>query len=136
MSEQIIKTPSPVMGSYDGPLWESINKQELSLQQCTDCKAFRYPPGPMCSECLSEDSQWTPVSGKGEILSWVVFHRTYLPAYPAPYNVIAVRLEEGPIFISNLDGEVPEGSWVDKEVKLRYRTMGDGVILPRFELAS
>lgn len=124
------------MGLYDGPFWRSVSERRLSLQCCRGCGAFRYPPGPICPECLSEDSDWQPVSGKGEILSWVVFHRHYLPAYKPPYNVIAVRLDEGPLFMSNLEGVAPEGDWIGRRVELVYATMPDGFVLPRFVLAN
>jgi uncharacterized OB-fold protein len=108
----------------------------MKLQRCKACGAFRYPPGPVCPECLAEELEWTALSGQGTIASWAIFHRTYLPAYPAPYNVIAVRLAEGPIMISNLDGPVPHGSWIGAAVQLTYATMKDGFVLPRFLLSD
>ena len=127
-------TPRPVPLVHDIPFWESVEQKDLKLQRCADCGQFRYPAGPICAQCNSEQVTWERVSGKGTILSWVVFHKTYLPAYPAPHTVIAVRLDEGPILISNLEGPEPEGSWIDERVSLRYATMPDGVVLPRFEL--
>jgi len=130
-------TPTRVMGLYDAPLWNSLKEDHLlRLQRCSHCGAFRYPPGPTCHACLSVDCEWTPVSGGGEIVSWVIFHKQYLPAYPAPYNVIAVRLDEGPVLISNLEGVVPEGSWIGRRVRLMPVDMADGVVLPRFVLAE
>src|SRR5690554_330433 len=107
-----ITTPQPIMLMDDEEFWQSINDKNMRLQRCADCHAWRYPSAPLCATCLSDQSSWEPVSGKAEIMSWAVFHRTYLPAYPAPHTVIAVRLEEGPIFISNLEGPEPEGSWI------------------------
>jgi len=130
----IAPTPAPVPLVHDIPFWESVEQKDLKLQRCADCGQFRYPAGPICAQCNSEQVTWERVSGKGTILSWVVFHKTYLPAYPAPHTVIAVRLDEGPILISNLEGPEPEGSWIDERVSLRYATMPDGVVLPRFEL--
>ena len=89
----------------------------------------------MCHECLSPNFTWQPVSGAGTILSWVIFHRQYLDAYPAPYNVIALRLDEGPTFISNLEGAEPEGSWIDRRVQMVPVTFVSGEVLPRFTLA-
>ena len=66
-------------------------------------------------------------------MSWIVFHRRYLALSP-PYNVIAVRLEEGPLMISNLEGVSPSGSWIGSKVSLTYTTMPDGAVLPRFAL--
>jgi len=68
----------------------------------------------------------------------VVFHKSYLGAYPAPYNVIAVRLAEGPVMISNLEPPLPDGdlggSWIGKSVRLTYSTMPDELVLPRFTI--
>lgn len=129
-------TPRAVMGLYDAPMWESVRAQRFSLQCCRACNAFRYPPAPVCPECLSAEAHWVPVQGSGEILSWVIFHRGYLPAYPPPYNVITVRLDEGPVMVSNLEGPTPEGSWIGRRVTLQYATMPDGVVLPRFRLEA
>lgn len=106
---------------YDLPMWRSVDERRLALQKCDDCGAFRYPPGPACPDCLSLQSTWTPVSGKGEILSWVVFHRKYFDDHPPPYNAVAVKLEEGPIVVSRLVGEEPKGDWIGRAVQLDYQ---------------
>ena len=134
---QTTATPARVLGLYDLPFWKYLNEDgEFRLQCCRECGAFRYPPGPVCHECLSPDHEWKQVSGKGEILSLIVFHKQYLPEYPAPYNVIAVRLEEGPILISNLAEDVPQQSPIGRSVRLSLARMDDGVTLPRFVLAD
>lgn len=130
----IAKTPAPVMSMFDAPMWESIRAGGMKLQCCRQCQTFQYPPAPVCHACLADELDWTPVSGEGEILSWVIYHRQYLPAYPAPYNVIAVRLKEGPVVVSNLEGDPPSGAWIGHKVRLRYANMPDGFVLPRFAL--
>lgn len=129
-------TPSPVMGLYDRPMWDSIRARRMCLQRCRPCGSWQYPPGPGCIACGSEDQEWTPLSGDATILSWEIFHRQYLPAYSAPYNVIAVRLAEGPAMISNLEGPQPEASWIGRAVRLVYVDMPDGMVLPRFSLTD
>jgi uncharacterized protein len=129
-----IATPAPVMGPYDAPMWASIRARCMRLQRCRRCGAWQYLPGPGCPSCLATDLEWHEVSGGARIVSWVVFHRRYLPAYPAPYNVIAVRLDEGPMMVSNLEGPTPEGSWIGRRVRLCYATMPDSAVLPRFVL--
>jgi uncharacterized OB-fold protein len=136
MATGIVATPPAVRGLYDGPMWDSIARRRMALQCCEACGAWQYPPGPGCTVCGSEALAWNPVSGRATILSWVVFHRQYLPAYPAPYNAIAVRLAEGPVMISNLDGAKPAGSWIGQAVGLIYVDMPDGAVLPRFVLSA
>ncbi len=126
------RTPSPVMGMYDVPMWHSIRDGAMQLQHCAPCGATLYPPAPVCPHCLSGRLEWKRVSGGATVLSWAVFHKTYLDAYPAPYNVIAVRLDEGPVMVSNLEPPLPQEGWIGKRVKLVYATMPDGFVLPRF----
>jgi uncharacterized OB-fold protein len=109
-----------VMGVDDIPMWASIDRHRLELQVCDDCGAIRYPPAPVCPKCLSEKATWTAVSGEGTIISWVVFHRKYFDDHPPPYNSTAVELDEGPIIVTQLQGEEPEGSWIGKRVRLDY----------------
>ncbi len=129
-----ITIPEPVLGHYDRQLCASITARAMTLQRCTTCNQMRYPPGPSCPICLSADYDWAPLDGGATILSWVVFHRGYLAAYPPPYNCLAVRLDEGPVMISNLEGPAPEGSWIGQRVRLCYAKEAGGRILPRFRL--
>lgn len=121
-------------GLHETPMWEGFAKHQLLLQRCRSCSEHRFPPGAACPACLSPDYDWIPASGEAEIISWAIFHRQYLPSYPVPYNVIAVRLAEGPLTISNLVGSEPTGSWIGQKVELVWRdTEGEGA-LPRFQL--
>jgi uncharacterized protein len=135
MSETIFeppRTPQPVLGLYDRPMWESVREGAMKLQCCNECAQFQYPPAAVCVNCLSSQLEWRTLSGRGRIVSWVVFRKSYFDAYPAPYNVIAVRLGEGPVMISNLEPPLPEGDWIGKGVRMMFVTMPDGFVLPRF----
>lgn len=136
MATETVPVPAPVMGLYDRPMWDSIATRRMALQKCSHCGMVRYPPGPVCPRCISDDAEWTPLSGRGTILSWVVFHKHYLPAYPPPYNVVAVTLDEGPVMMSNLVGLPPAESWRGKRVAMQYEETGGGLILPRFALTQ
>jgi hypothetical protein len=119
---------------YDAPMWDSIAQEEMRLQRCPGSGVFRYPPGPVCPESLSTEAEWVPISGRATILSWTVFHKQYLAAYPAPTLVVAVQLEEGPMMVSNMDaGELP-GVRLDAPVRLVYADHPDGYTIPRFTL--
>lgn len=94
--------PKPHRGVFDAPYWEYAQARELRLQRCSRCARFRYPPGPVCPQCLSDACEWTALSGRGRVLAWTVFHRPYFPELPVPYTVVSVASEEGPILIGNL----------------------------------
>lgn len=94
--------PLPTKGPYDVPYWRHVAEGELRLQRCSSCDQFRYPPGPVCPECLAPEYTWEPLSGSGSLLAWTVFHREYFPGLPVPYIVAAVRTPEGPILVGNL----------------------------------
>jgi uncharacterized protein len=126
--------PRAVLGHYDRPMWTSIVNRAMELQCCTDCGRFHYPPGPSCPHCLSTSLVWKRLSGKGEIISWVRFERTYLDQYPAPYKVIAVRLAEGPVMISNPEPLDEAACAIGAKVSLVYAELDDHTVLPRFRL--
>jgi uncharacterized OB-fold protein len=125
-----------VMSIYDRPMWESIRARSWSLQKCDDCSKFRYPPAPNCPHCLCLGSQWVPLAGAGEILSWVVFHREYLPEFKPPYNVVTVQLQEGPIVVSNLVGPEPQGNWIGRQVTICYEDDAAGNLMPKMQLVQ
>ena len=107
----------PIRGFYDTPMWDGFIEGDFKVQTCSRCQTSRYPPGPACPDCLSMEYDWRAVAGGGEILSWVIFHRPYFDDHPAPYNAVAVRLDEGPIVITNLVGAEPEGDWIGQRVR-------------------
>jgi hypothetical protein len=78
------------MDPYAQQFWNYTQKKEFRLQQCSDCKKFRFPPGPTCDACLSDNFEWALMGGRGKVLSWTTFRRAYFPEYPA-----AVRLVPG-----------------------------------------
>ena len=95
-------TPRPIrsMDPYAEQFWTFTQEKELRLQRCSECAKFRWPPGPTCDRCLSDAFEWAPVTGRGKVLSWTTFHRSYFPEYPAPHTSIVLELDEGPLFVS------------------------------------
>lgn len=76
---------------------------QLVLPHCTNCGWVEPPGADVCSNCLSEDLQWRRASGLGRVYSYVVFQRTFHPAFQAPYAVCVVELEEGPRLVGGVD---------------------------------
>lgn len=131
--------PSPVMSPDDEAFWAYTARRELRLQRCAPCGRFRYPPAPCCPRCLSGAAEWTAVSGRGRLLTWARFHRSYFPGLPAPYVVAVLELDEGPLMTGNVeDGVLPQRAGAPMKVVFQEcPTDGGGTItLPQWEPCS
>lgn len=94
--------PYPQPDRDTASFWEAQNRHELKFQRCTSCSAVRYLVGPLCPQCHSFEHEWIASSGRGTIHSYtVVRHQTH-PAFPVPYTVLLVEMEEGPRVIAQL----------------------------------
>ncbi len=102
------RRPAPRPDPLEAEYWARVAQGQLCLQSCDGCGAFRYPPAPVCPHCAETAATWTPLSGRGEIVAWTIFHRSYFPGLPAPYTVVSVATDEGPLLVGNLrDAEGP-----------------------------
>ena len=130
--------PLPRITPDNRPFWDAARRHQLVLQRCADCQRFRYPPAPVCAACLSDRAEWTAVSGRGTVSTFVVFHQRYFPSFAddIPYNVVQVQLDEGPRLTANLV-DVPNA---DIEIGMRVEVVFDDVTpdvsLPRFRRAT
>jgi uncharacterized OB-fold protein len=98
------RKPLPRLDDGNRPFWEGARRGELCVQRCVDCGTLRFPAARHCARCLGDRSDWTRLSGRGTVESFCVFHQPYVAGFEAelPYNVVLVRLDEGPMLFSNL----------------------------------
>jgi uncharacterized OB-fold protein len=64
------------------------------FQRCTRCRAWRFPPRPLCNRCGSFDFEWEAASGDGTVAAWVVNHHAFSDDFTTPYVVVTVRIAE------------------------------------------
>jgi uncharacterized protein len=138
MSTTIPAKPRPRIDTVSKGFWDATRTGTLTVQRCDDCGDGHYPGSPVCPNCLSSRQSWAPVSGRGELLSWVRFHRAYWDSFrdELPYNVILVGLEEGPMMISNLVGAEPEDLKVGDKLEVVFEKVDDSLTLPKFRPAA
>ncbi len=119
----------PEITDANRPYWEGLEAGELRLQRCVKCGTFRFPDSPVCPSCLSDESRWEVVSGRGRIWSWITMHQRYFAAFEdeLPYTVIFVELEEGPRMMSALAGGSPDPSKlrIDTPVAVEFEPRGE-----------
>jgi len=91
-----LPTPVPENDGLDKPYWEGTRRGVLMVQRCKACGTFRWGPEWMCHKCLSFETDWHEVSGRGRIYSW---ERPWHPVHPAlkdqgPYIAVLVELPD------------------------------------------
>ena len=93
------------------PYWAAAREGRLELQRCAECDTWRFPARAICNRCHSFDSSWQPVSGRGRIVSWIVTHQPFSPAFAdrTPYVLASVALDEQEdlVLLGNLVAGVP-----------------------------
>ena len=85
---------------------------EFRLPRCRDCNTVQYPVRDICSNCLSDRIEWTAVSNQGVLLSQTRIHHSVEPFHQrsAPVRMGSVKLDEGPVLIAFVAGDVQPGA--------------------------
>lgn len=128
--------PLPKSDPVTAPFWDSVNRRQLEIQRCEDCRSFVFYPRALCPSCGSRELTWTPVSGRGRIYSLTVVYRPTNSAFKAesPYVVALVELEEGCRMMSNIIEVEPDPAHVKigMPVEIVYDRVSETVTLPKF----
>lgn len=120
--------------------WDGIAAGELHAQRCTGCNRLRYPIVPVCPWCHGTKFDWKKLSGKGQVYSWVRYHRSYLPEFEdlMPYIVITAQLDEGVRMYGRLANTIArdETIAIGAPVEAVIERWPDGRCVPAFRLAG
>jgi uncharacterized OB-fold protein len=130
------KRPDRTLGPGHDEFWAFCASGELRLQVC-DNGHISWPVNPTCNTCGSTRLEWRAMSGRGTVVSWCEFNRDYYGgAFPLPWPVIIVALEEGVFFLSNPQGFAVGPETMGLPVKLAFSSCHDSAgeyRLPVFE---
>ena len=126
----------PELDELTQPFYAAIQRDELHIQRCGDCKTWVFYPNHWCTHCYSEQLTWTPCSGRGSVYSFSVVHYVPYPSYSdVPYVLATIELEEGPHLMTNLVNCAWESVAVGMEVQLTTESRAGGFKVPQFEPA-
>ena len=132
MADGITPTPTPETAPY----WAAATAERLSIQRCRACSRHYFYPRSFCPRCQSADVEWTDVSGRGRLISYVINYRPFpCTGNGAPQVIALVELEEGVRMLTNIvdsSGE-PEGLPLDAPVSVAFEPRGD-LKVPVFRL--
>ena len=137
----------PLLPPFDAdaaPFFEACRRGELRLPRCPATGRLLFPPRPISPYPPHPKPEWTTVSGRGHVWSFVVPHPPLLPWYAerAPYNVVLVALEEDPRV--RLAGNLVAGSGaaldsidpatirIGEPVRAIFETLAGDVVVPRW----
>ena len=123
--------PRPDLDS--APFWNGCEDGRFLVPRCASCGAMRWPPGPMCPECQSQETAWIAAAGRGTVYSWVVVTHPVADVLvdQVPYVVGLIELEEGVKVVGNVLGCAPAEVEAGLPVELFFERVGD-VNLPNF----
>ena len=71
-------------------------REELAICACAACGHVLHPPRPYCARCGGWDTVWQSVAGRGRLYSWTTVEHQVHRAFPVPYTIVLVELEDTP----------------------------------------
>jgi uncharacterized OB-fold protein len=131
---EAVPRPLPAVDDHDtGGFWEAARRGELVVRRCAGCGTVIHMPMAHCHACGSWEGRWEPVSGWARVHSWTVVDHQVHPAFPVPYTILLVDLEDHPgvRFVGYLPGaaDLTPG----EPVRVRFEELADGTVLPQWE---
>lgn len=129
--------PAPEVTELTRPYWDALAEGELRFQRCQRCSNAWLPPRDECPRCLEADWRFEASTGRGTLISWVVYHRAFNSYFTQrlPYHVAVVALDEGPRMITNLLVASDDKPGIDQPVELVIE-QESGWSLARFRLSA
>jgi uncharacterized OB-fold protein len=83
----------PAIDDTNRFFWTSGEDGRLRFLRCQSCGYYLHPPIPQCPACGGSDLQPEAVSGRGEVFSFTVNHRSW-DGHPDPYAIALVAFPE------------------------------------------
>ena len=105
------------------------------MRACANCGTVLHVPRAYCRACGSWDGEWRPAGTTGTLHSFTVADHQVHPAYPVPYTIVLVDLDDVPgvRLLGHLDGN-PDLA-IGMPMRVRFDELADGVVLPNWEPA-
>ena len=120
--------------------WEGCRAGELRVPRCRDCGHWVWYPASACPDCGGGQHEWTRVSGRGRLFTWVTVHRAFLPGYQdrVPFVTALVELEEDArLRLATFLRAVPPGGLrVGLPVEVTFERIDERLTLPIFRCTA
>lgn len=129
-----IKKQLPLITASNKAFWEAAWRHELVVYKCLNCGALYFQQVD-CTACRSPRMEWVKVSGRGEVFTFCIYHQPFHQAWKddIPYNVAYVKLEEGPLLMTNIVGCENKDIYIGMPVEVVFEDITPEVTLPKFK---
>ncbi len=116
------------------PFWEGAKKNMLMVYHCLNC-GKNYWPAIDCPACDKPHMEWVESTGKGEVFTYTIMHQVYHPGWESevPYNIAWVKLDEGPVLVSNITDCQNKDIFIGMKVEVVFNEVTPRVTLPKFK---
>jgi uncharacterized OB-fold protein len=123
----------PLLDDNNRSFWTSGATGELHIWHCKSCGYWIHPYGPVCPNCLSDQVEPEPVSGRATVETFTVNYRAWGPGLEVPYTIAIVVLDEQPDLwlTTNILRIDPEKVTIGLRVRVTFEQDED-VWLPMF----
>jgi uncharacterized OB-fold protein len=126
------------MDVWSEPYWAAAAEHRLELPRCGSCGTFRWPAGPFCPECRSQDVEWMP-AGKGSIYSFTILpvpsaDNSVPPDFRIP-ALVTFKNAPGVRLVSVLIDAAMEDVKIDAPVEMDWLPASNAVV-PVFRISQ
>jgi uncharacterized protein len=130
--------PVPAPSGPTIPFWQAAEQGILQIQSCADCSTVQFYPRLNCTSCGSRELSLVEASGRGQVYSFAIAHRSPHPAFDdqLPLVIALVELAEGPRMTSNIRGCEHADVYIGMPVEVVFERVADGIFLPLFRVAG
>ena len=110
------------------PFWMACAQGRLTLPRCRACGRTPWHPRAFCPFCHAADLDWIEASGTGEVYTFSLIRRGESP----PTVLAYVRLDEGPILMTNIVDCDLDTVRIGQRVKAVFKKTEGGIAMPVF----
>lgn len=136
--DQELPAAPPVVNVETQQFWDATAAGRIDLPRCGTCGLVIWYPRAHCPDCQGAALTWETMSGRGTVYSFTVARSGAGRRWKdhLPFVVAYVRLDEGPIMLTNIVGCSPEDVAIGLPVVAVFHDTGDGNALVRFRPAG
>jgi uncharacterized protein len=126
--------------AWSAPFWDAAREHRLAFARCVKCGRYRYPAGPFCGTCVTQDIEWVTSAGKATLYTFTIVRHGVTPDLlgATPYVLAVVDIDDAPgvRMLTNVVGCDFDALQVGDALTIYWHDTEGGVTIPRFTFAT